>query len=98
MKKHGFNFNGGDLFSKMGATWFISYSYYEKIDNTHLNWRCVSTWEKRKSTYNRTREYHEYWIKEVLNMDNIKLQTNKLGIVPKNTKKMAEILYKNFNQ
>lgn len=38
MAAHNFNFEGGDILTGMGASWFVSYAYYEKIDRTHRNW------------------------------------------------------------
>ena len=32
MTSHAFNFEGGEDLTAMGATWFVSYSYYEYID------------------------------------------------------------------
>lgn len=28
MKDHSFSFEGGDILRKIGASWFVSYSYY----------------------------------------------------------------------
>ena len=30
MASHNFNFAGGDILSKIGATWFVSYTYFER--------------------------------------------------------------------
>ena len=32
MANHHFSFAGGELLSKIGAAWFVSYAYYDKID------------------------------------------------------------------
>lgn len=59
-KGHEFNFRGGEILTGMGATWFVSYAYYENIDNNHINWKKVKTYSNRKSTYYKSREYHEF--------------------------------------
>jgi hypothetical protein len=35
MAGHDFNFEGGHYLTRMGATWFVSYSYYCDIDKSH---------------------------------------------------------------
>ncbi len=91
---HSFNLDGGGLFSKMGATWFVSYSYYQIIDKKHENWSLISTCGSRASVYDRTKKYHKFWLKQVLRM-NDGLSTNEIGVPPAETKRMAkEILVK----
>ena len=41
--RHSFAFEGGEDLTTMGATWFVSYCYYDKIDPTHKNWKKVET-------------------------------------------------------
>ena len=48
MARHVFLFNGGGLLTSMGASWFVSYCYYEYIDKTHQNWTCVKNAANRK--------------------------------------------------
>ena len=38
MASHNFAFEGGEILTGMGASWFVSYAYYEKVDPTHKNW------------------------------------------------------------
>ena len=35
----------------MGIAWFISYSYYLRVDRRHINWRNVGDVDSRISTY-----------------------------------------------
>ena len=53
MANHNFSFAGGDILSKMGATWFVSYAYYDRVDKNHRNWDRVSTAASRTSRYMR---------------------------------------------
>ena len=32
MGAHNFSFEGGEILTGMGASWFVSYAYYEKVD------------------------------------------------------------------
>lgn len=93
--EHSFNFDGGYLLSKMGATWFVSYSYYKIIDKRHENWSLISTCGSRASVYDKTKKYHLFWLKQVLQMEENRLNTNKIGVSAVETKRMAkEILIK----
>lgn len=92
MEGHEFNLEGGAMLTQMGATWFVSYAYYEKIDNTHLNWKKVSTTQTRISTYNRSRYYHKYWLQEVVRMNETKLNRNSILLSAAETKVMAKRL------
>ena len=95
MSAHNFNFDGGEILRSVGATWFVSYAYYEKIDKSHRNWDRVSTAPSRLSSYNRGRCYHKSWLQEVLKMNPANLEKNTIGLSAEVTKKMAgEILAK----
>ena len=93
-KCHPFNFDGGEELSHMGATWFVSFAYYTYVDRTHSTWERVKTSASRRSIFNRTREYHEYWLNQVLAMENSRLNTNSLGINGVETKRMAREILK----
>ena len=58
---HDFNFEGGAYLTSMGASWFVSYMYFKKIDNKHNNWRNIKTAENRISTFNNTLKYHKFF-------------------------------------
>ena len=92
MAGHGFNFVGGEELSKMGATQFVSYSFYVYIDTSHINWENISTRDTRINVFNRTKNYHNFWLQQVLDMDDERLNTNKIGLNAKDTKKMARNL------
>ena len=92
MADHFFNFDGGEELTKMGATWFVSYFYYKKIDQSHLNWKDVSTSTSRISRFNRTVGYHIYWLEQITDMNDSKLNTNTIGLRAGQIKKMARDL------
>lgn len=92
MNNHPFSFDGGEILTVMGATWFVSYLYYELIDKTHKNWQLVKTHEMRKSNFLKSRSYHKFWLEQVLSMSNEKLNTNKIKIDANETKRMAKEL------
>ena len=94
MTNHDFNFEGGEYLTKMGASWFISYMYYKKIDNKHSNWRNVKTAENRISMFNKTLQYHKFWLEQIIKMDVIKLSTNIIGLSGTEVVRMASELLK----
>ncbi len=87
---HTFNFSGGDSLTTIGASWFVSYMYYELIDKNHKEWEKLKTAKKsRIPSYNRTREYHKMWLEEVMNMNLNRLKSNTMKIPPEEIKRMA---------
>ena len=95
MSSHAFSFKGGDILADIGATWFVSYSYYKNISPCHRNWDLVKTSNMRISKYNNSKEYHILWLKEILNMNDNKLGTNTIDLTATEVKQMAnEILIK----
>ena len=94
MPGHAFNFNGGDQLAKIGASWFVSYSYHLYINKSHENWQNVSTYPYRISVFNKTKNYHQYWLRKILEMDDKRLNTNKIGLDAAETKRLAKKLLK----
>ncbi len=92
MKVHNYNFDGGEALRKIGAAWFVSYAYYEKRDRTHTNWMRVKTTKTRSSNYERSREYHKFWLNKVLLMNDEKLNRNTLGLNASDIKDLAKKL------
>lgn len=93
-EEHIFNLKVGDALTTLGATWFVSYSYYVHVDKNHLNWNLVSTYNNRISVYNSSTRYHKYWLQEVLNMNENRLNKNSLGLKAVEIKKMAKDVLK----
>lgn len=89
---HSFSFEGGEILTKMGATWFVSYSYYVYIDKTHLNWKKVKTFSSRASIFESSKKFHKFWLERVLEMDDERLKTNTIEVKPLMTKQMAKAL------
>lgn len=87
MSGHSFNFDGGEYLTHMGASWFISYSYFYLIDRTHDNWRRRKS--RPKDLYWQTTEYHLFWLQQIVDMDETKLSTNTIGLTGKQVKEMA---------
>ena len=92
MAAHNFTFEGGEILTGMGASWFVSYAYYEKIDRNHKNWARVSTTQPRLSKYNKGKPYHKIWLKEVISMNPANLNKNTIGLDAAQTKSMAREL------
>lgn len=92
MASHNFSFEGGEILTGMGASWFVSYAYYQKIDRTHKNWDRVATTQPRISKFNKGAEYHKAWLQEVIYMNPANLNKNTIGLTAEETKRMAREL------
>jgi hypothetical protein len=92
MPEHEFNFDGGNELRKITASWFVSYSYYSCRDETHLNWQEVSTYDYRIRVFNRTGDFHQFWLRQVLEMNDNKLETNTIGLTGPQVKQMVREL------
>jgi hypothetical protein len=90
MKSHNYNFDGGEILAKIGASWFVSYAYFERINRAHMNWSHVSTAGVRMSKYRSGRIYHKKWLQEVLIMAPVNLEKNTLGLSADRIKEMAQ--------
>lgn len=85
-------FAGGDILAKMGASWFVSYCYYNKLDKTHKNWTQIGTVSQRISTYQTSCSFHRAWLEEIQYMNPYKLKTNRIGLEGWTVQKMAKEL------
>ncbi|MEE0132728.1 MAG: hypothetical protein U0I22_02880 [Treponema sp.] len=92
--RHPFHFEGGEILTTMGASWFVSYAWYEKIDKTHTNWKQVSTFKNRESVYKNSRHYHQKWLRYIISMIDDNLNKNKIGLDASDVKRMATELLK----
>ena len=96
MANHNFSFAGGDILSKMGATWFVSYAYYDRVDQNHRNWDWVSTAASRTSRYIAGIPYHKEWLQGVLVMKDENLSKNTIGLNAWQVKAMAKEILDNW--
>lgn len=92
MSKSSFNFIGGKQLTNIGASWFVSYMYYQKADKTRSNWKNVSDPMYRVAKCNNHSIYHKDWIREIEGMNPNRLGTNKLGLTGADIISMAKIL------
>lgn len=92
MNNHPFNFEGGELLTVMGATWFVSYKYHKEVDCNHNNYMKVKTYKNRISVYDNNLQYHTFWLQKVLEMNDSKLNTNRIGLRADKTKQLEKIL------
>jgi hypothetical protein len=96
MSEHDFNFAGGHELRKMCATWFVSYSYYCHIDKSHKNWDEVSTCQMRVRFFEKTGNYHKFWLEQILCMNDRRLNTNTINLRAEKTKEMAKIILQKY--
>ena len=91
---HRYNFTGGDQLGIMGASWFVSYYWYHAIDKTHLNWKRVGSYPNRVFVFEKkeNQNYFEFWLEQILIMNENKLGTNEIGLSGLHIKQMASLL------
>ena len=92
MPEHIFSFEGGEILTRMGASWFVSYAYYLKIDHSHRNWKKSATAKGRIANYNKSEKYHKARLERVLEMNPAQLNKNQIGMEAMDTKRMAKEL------
>ena len=96
MARHTFNFDGGDELTTIGASWFVSYSYYKIIDPSHTNWNKVTTHKSRISRFDVTTKYHKYWLGKIMDMNDKRLNKNEISLSSIDIKKMAMEILKSY--
>jgi len=92
MANHIFDFDGGRELTTMGASWFVSYSLYFYKDKSHLNWKNIPTYQTRINVFSRTKNYHQYWLMQILEMNDTNLNKNEIGLDAEEIKKIAKEL------
>ncbi len=92
--RHVFSFEGGKQLTTIGATFFVSYLYYQYVDSTHKNWDSINTKNSRISTINRSKQHHRSWLERIGGMNNANLNKNTLGLNGAAVKKMAQAVLK----
>ena len=79
VKRHNFNFEGGERLSKIAAWWLVSYMYYFKVDSSHENWSFKLTENSinsRNSQFLKSKEYHQIWLVKILEMNHLDKHQN----------------------
>lgn len=89
MVDHSFKFAGGDILTKIGAVWFVSYVYYRSVDEKHLNWTRACTCNERRALYEHNAGLRRLWLLEILKMSGAKLRANPFGLSARKTRRMA---------
>lgn len=90
MNNHNFNFDGGEVLARIGATFFVAYLFYLYVDPTYLLWRNILTSNIRIRRINLSRNYHIYWLHRVLEMNDLLLERNHLGLMGPDIKEKAQ--------
>ena len=92
--RHTFTFEGGEQLTTIGATFFVSYLYYRRVDSTHRNWEKIKTKTSRISTITRSEQDHRAWLERVGGMNDTNLNRNTLGLDGATVKAMARSILK----
>ena len=90
---HSYNFEGGVILGRIGSAWFISYLYYKYVDNTHRNWEkgiTEKSLNSRRSKTNNSTNYHQLWLREILNMEQLDKNKNSVNLNSTQIKGMAK--------
>ncbi len=96
-QKHSFNFDGGNILARIGASWFVSYTYYLAVDMNHINWSFCDTVKMRHSFFSSSYKYHNYWLNKVLQMNPKKLRSNLLCLQGEEVINMAKKIIQKTN-
>lgn len=90
--RHTFAFDGGEILTTIGATFFVSYLYHRHIDATHRSWDTIATKSSRISNISRSTHYHRYWLERVASMNGANLNKNTLGFSGAQVIEMAKAI------
>lgn len=92
-------FDHNDYLTRMGASWFVSYSYYKYIDKYHNNWNKL---KKNKvdfniKIFNESKKYHYNFLKDIVKNVGCSVGKNKIGLSSDEVKEMAKkLLFRYF--
>ena len=91
-ESHTYSFPGGRQLTTIGATFFVSYLYSQRVDPTHRCWESISTQTSRISTIKNSKQYHSAWLERIGHMSDANLSKNKLGLDGAKVKAMAQAI------
>jgi len=94
--RHIFSFEGGEKLTTIGATFFVSYLYYQHVDSTHRNWESIKTKTSRISTISRSEQHHRLWLERIGDMKDTNLARNTLGLNGAAVKEMARAILRSL--
>ena len=94
-KKHDYNFNGGNLLRKIGASYYVCYLYSLNKDPNETRWESIGTKDRRNKTIIKHTKYCKPWLEEISKMK--KVASNSMGLSIDEVKKYAEELLKLSN-
>lgn len=76
----------------MGASYFVSRLFFEKIDNTHLNWRLAGAQASRETNFNNSKDMHIDYLRAVIGKNPNRLNTNTINLSGEEIIEMAKEL------
>ncbi|MCL1944622.1 MAG: hypothetical protein FWF56_02285 [Firmicutes bacterium] len=76
----------------MGASWFVSYKYYNHIEKQHTNFCNAKNTQSRESAYNNSTKFHKQFLEKVLEMNDNSLNLNRINLRANQIKQMAKEL------
>ena len=93
-KKHDYNFNGGNLLRRIGASYYVCYLYGINIDPSETRWQQMKTKDFRNKLIAKHTKYCSPWLEEISKME--KVETNLMGLTVCEVHKYAEVLLRKF--
>ena len=78
MKKHDYNFAGGNHLRRIGASYYVCYLYCINKDPKELRWQGVKTQDDRNKTIIKHNSFCRLWLEEICKMQ--KVGTNSMGL------------------
>ena len=90
IKKHDYNFPGGNHLRRIGASYYVCYLYGINIDINETRWQQVKTREFRNKLIAKHAGFCSSWLEKILKME--KVGTNSMGLTAYEVHKYAKAL------
>ena len=78
MKKHDYNFNGGNYLRRIGASYYVCYLYSINKNSNETRWQSVNTKDSRNKIIIKRNSFCRLWLEEICKMQ--KVGTNSMGL------------------
>ena len=92
VKKHDYNFNGGNLLRRIGASYYVCYLYGINIDPKEVRWQQIRTKDSRNKLIANHTKFCSPWLEKISKME--KVGTNSMGLTAAEVHKYANELLK----
>ena len=80
VKKHDYNFNGGNFLRRIGASYYVCSLYGINIDSNETRWQQVKTKDFRNKLIAKHTKLCRPWLEEISKMEKVGTNTMSLTI------------------